>query len=248
MDEYALEFEDVRKVYVTPGLFRHRRTTGLDGLTLRIRTGEFFGLLGLNASGKTTSMKLALGLLKPSSGAVRLFGRDPAERSTLHRAGFLPELPYFYSHLTPEEALRFYGRLSGLSNRTLDGAVGPVLRRVGLEARRSQRVAEFSKGLRQRLGLAQALLHDPGLLILDEPVSGLDPLAIREVRELLNALRGEGKTVFLSSHSISEVENLCDRVGILRTGRLVRVVERAEWQGRSGALEEILVGAVEPER
>jgi ABC-2 type transport system ATP-binding protein len=237
----------VTKVYVTPGLLRDRRTLGLDRLSLEIRPNEFVGILGLNGSGKTTSMKLGLGLLRPTSGRVRLFGRDPAARDALNLVGYLPELPYFYSQLTPAEALRFYGRLSGMSSSRLAERIPRTLERVGLAKRANQRAGEFSKGMRQRLGLAQALLHDPRLLILDEPVSGLDPIAIKEMRDLLRSLRGEGKSIFLASHSISEVENLCDRVAILQRGRLVRVVEKSEWRSQPGALETILVDSVEPE-
>jgi ABC-2 type transport system ATP-binding protein len=192
-------------------------------------------------------MKLGLGLLRPTKGKVRLFGHDPAAREALNLVGYLPELPYFYSHLTPAEALRFYGRLSGLPEVELDQRIARTLERVGLARRSAQRVGEFSKGLRQRLGLAQALLHDPKLLILDEPVSGLDPIAIKEMRDLLRGLREDGKSVFLSSHSISEVENLCDRVAILQRGRLVKLVERSEWKSQPGRLESILVESVTPE-
>lgn len=245
ISELPLRFEGVRKEYATPGLFGSHRTFGVDGLDMEIQRGEFFGLLGLNGSGKTTTMKLALGLLRPTTGRVCLFGQDPCEGTTLQHVGFLPELPYFYSHLNPTEALRFYGRLSRMDQTELMERIPLLLERVGLWKRRSLRVAEFSKGLLQRLGLAQAMLHDPSLLILDEPVSGLDPLAIKETRDLLRGLRKQGKTVFLSSHSISEVEILCNRVGILSAGRLVRTVESSEWARRRGALEDILVETVQ---
>ncbi len=239
-----LVFESASKVYRLPGFWRAKEQPGLRGLSLEIKAGEVFGLLGLNGSGKTTTMKLALGLLRPTSGKVSLFGRDPWQRASLDRVGFLPELPAFYPYLTPAQALAFYGRLSALPARELDGRVRRALERVGLGAARDRKLLGFSKGMLQRVGMAQALLHEPDLLILDEPVSGLDPLAIKESREVLKAFNEEGRTIVLSSHSISEVEALCHRVAILTGGRLARVVASEEWKGRPGRLEEIFVETV----
>lgn len=227
----ALRFESVTKTYERSHLGRVTRTRGVESLDLSVAAGEAFGLLGLNGSGKTTTFKLALGLLRASTGRVSVLGQEPSDRAALRRIGYLPELPYFYSYLTPRESLRFYGRLSGLSGADLERRIASALELVKLTAAGDRKVGEFSKGMVQRVGLAQAVLHDPDVVILDEPVSGLDPLAIKEFRDLLSSLSARGKTLLISSHSISEVERLCHRVGILKEGRLVRLLSQAEWAG-----------------
>ncbi|MBI5596065.1 MAG: ABC transporter ATP-binding protein [Elusimicrobia bacterium] len=244
----ALRYSAVVKDYEKSHLGRVTRTRALDGLDLEVRAGEIYGLLGLNGNGKTTTMKLALGLLRPSAGEISVFGRLPGSAESLCDVGYLPELPYFYPYLSPREALRFYGALSGLVSEDLDGLVGPALEKVGLTAAADRKIGEFSKGMLQRLGLAQAILHRPRLVLLDEPVSGLDPLAVHDVRGLLRALNEEGCSLLMASHSISDVERLCARVGILVNGRLARVVEQAEWAGESGQLERIFVETVRPAR
>ncbi|MFA6003617.1 MAG: ABC transporter ATP-binding protein [Elusimicrobiota bacterium] len=240
----ALDFKSVTKTYSRSHLGRTTRTRGIVELSLSVPEGESFGLLGLNGSGKTTTFKLALGLLRPTSGEVRIIGRPPADAVVLAHVGFLPELPYFYPFLSPAEALRFYGRLSGLGGSELSGRIAQVLELVGLAAQRDRRMGDFSKGMVQRVGLAQAVLHDPKLIILDEPVSGLDPLAIKEFRDLLGVLRGQGKTLIVSSHSISELERLCDRVGILKDGRLTRTIAHTEWESAPEGLEGLFIEAV----
>lgn len=242
----ALRYGAVVKDYERSHLGRVTRTRALDGLDLDVREGEVYGLLGLNGNGKTTTMKLALGLLRPSAGTVSVFGRQPGPPDSLCDVGYLPELPYFYPYLTPREALRFYGALSGLDAGELDERIGPTLEKVGLAASADRRTAEFSKGMLQRLGLAQAVLHRPRLILLDEPVSGLDPLAVHDVRGLLRGLNEEGCTLLMASHSISDVERLCHRVGILVKGRLARVVEQSEWAPEPGRLESIFVETVRP--
>lgn len=244
MSRHAVSFAGVEKVYRRPGLLGSRYTTGVKNLSFEVAPGEVAGLLGLNGAGKTTIMKLLTGLLFPTSGKVRVFGHSPEEAAAKARVGYLPELPYFPPQVRPAEALAYYGRLSGLSGSALASAAEGAMRRTGLEPHAAKRVSEFSKGMLQRLGLAQALLHSPDLLVLDEPVSGLDPLAIHDIRGLLAGLNGEGRAVFLSSHSISEVEKLCDRVFIMVRGELARTVRRAEWEASSGGLESIFVGAV----
>lgn len=214
----ALSFKGVTKTYRRSHLGRDYYNRGIEDLSLDIAAGEAFGLLGLNGSGKTTTFKLALGLLKPTSGKVSA----PPPREV----GYLPELPYFYPYLSVSETLSFYAKLSGL----LDPPIARVLDSYGLSALKDKRMSELSKGLLQRVGLAQAVLHEPDLLVLDEPVSGLDPLAIKDFRDGLQRLNEGGKTILLSSHSISEVEKLCHRVGILKDGRLARVLERREWE------------------
>jgi len=240
----VLELRRVTKTYSRSHLGRTAYSRGIVELDLTVPEGESFGLLGLNGSGKTTTFKLVLGLLRPTSGEVRVLGRSPHESATLAQVGFLPELPYFYPFLTPCEALGFYGRLSGLKEEELPERIARTLEVVGLGAHAERRMGEFSKGMVQRVGLAQAVLHDPRLVILDEPVSGLDPLAITEFREFLGGLRGRGKTLVVSSHSISELEKLCDRVGILKEGRLVRTIAQKEWEAAGAGLEGLFVETV----
>lgn len=239
--EAVLSFQNVTKTYSYSHLGKTTLTRGVEDLGLEIRAGEAFGLLGLNGSGKTTTFKLALGLLAPTAGQVRILGHSPSDQRAHAQIGFLPELPYFYPFLSPEESLRFYGRLSRIPEAELPGKIVAALDQVGLARHARRKVGEFSKGMLQRVGLAQAVLHDPRLLILDEPVSGLDPLAIKQFRDLLFGLNARGKTLVVSSHSISEIEKLCHRVGILKEGRLVRVLEQKEW---SRGLEDLFVETI----
>ncbi|MBI5201214.1 MAG: ABC transporter ATP-binding protein [Elusimicrobia bacterium] len=240
----ALRFERVTKQYLYSHLGRTTVSRGIEDLDLAVAEGGALGLLGLNGSGKTTTMKLALGLLNPTKGAVTVFGRTAGTRETHQLMGYLPELPYFYPYLTPVETLSLFGKLSGLSPVDLKSRIPEVLEQVGLGASRDRRMSQFSKGMLQRVGMAQAILHEPKLLLLDEPVSGLDPLAIAEFRSLLVALREKGKALLISSHSISEVERVCDRAAILVEGKLVRIVEQADWASHPGRLEELFVETV----
>lgn len=242
-----LSFERASKEYVRSHLGRKTVSKGVEDLSLRLEEGEVFGLLGLNGQGKTTAMKLALGLLTPTSGEVRVFGASPCDPRSLASIGFLPELPYFYPYLTPRESLEYYGRLSRIPEGLLRDKVDRALDAVGLGAAAGRKASEFSKGMLQRLGLAQATLHEPRLLLLDEPVSGLDPLAIHDVRAFLWELHRKGCTILLSSHSISDVERLCGRVGILKGGRLARVLESAEWSSQEGGLERLFIDTVRGE-
>jgi len=196
------------------------RKVAVSGLDLSVGRGEIFGLLGPNGAGKTTTLKAMIGLLRPDAGSVRLFGRPPSDVSARARVGFLPENPYFYDYLTAPEFLDFYGRLHGFDKRERSRRVESTLERVGLGNRPKQALRKFSKGMVQRLGLAQSILHDPDLVILDEPMSGLDPIGRREVRDLILGLRDAGKTVFFSSHILQDAELICDRVGIVVEGRL----------------------------
>ncbi len=240
-----LVFASVGKVYEQSHLGRTTRQQALRSASFEIRAGEIFGLLGLNGSGKTTTFKIALGLIQPSQGEARLFGLSPARAQARRKAGYLPEVPVFSQHLSCEQILAFYGGLSGLGGRLLETRIADTLDLCGLKLLRRRRVRELSKGYRQRLGLAQAILHNPELLILDEPASGLDPLAILEMRRAIEHLNGTLKTsILLSSHSISEIERLCDRVAILREGRLVKVLEKSAWKEAQGGLEDIFVAAV----
>ncbi|OGR63094.1 MAG: hypothetical protein A2X31_13485 [Elusimicrobia bacterium GWB2_63_22] len=244
MSQHAVSFAGVEKTYRRPRLLGASYHTAIKDLSFEIPAGEVTGLLGLNGAGKTTIMKLICGLLFPDAGRVKVFGHSPSGSEAKSKVGFLPELPYFPPQVRPSQALEYYGRLSGLSGAGLGAAVEAAMRKTGLEPHAGKRVSEFSKGMLQRLGLAQALLHSPDLLILDEPVSGLDPLAIHDIRQLLAAISAEGRTIFLSSHSISEVEKLAGRVLIMVRGRLERTVRRAEWEAAPGGLEAIFVEAV----
>jgi ABC-2 type transport system ATP-binding protein len=209
----------------------------LIGLTLEVPRGEIYGFLGPNGAGKTTTIKLLLGLIRPTAGGGDVLGHPLGSVEARRRAGFLPESPYFYEYLRGDELLNYYGSLFGLSHRLRRERVESLLRLVGLWEQRQLSVRKYSRGMLQRLGLAQALINDPDLVILDEPAGGLDPIGRREMRDILLSLRDRGKTVFLSSHILAEVETVCDRVAILSHGALVAV----------GRIGELLAGGREME-
>jgi len=223
------------------------RKVVLDGLDLAVERGEIFGLLGRNGAGKTTTIKLMLGLLRPDGGSIRLLGRPPSDPRARACLGFLPENPYFYDYLTAEEFLDFYGRLQGIPAATRRKRVADTLRRVGLEGRGRVALRKFSKGMTQRLGLAQAIQHDPELVILDEPMSGLDPIGRREVRDLILSLKAQGKTIFFSSHILQDAEMICDRVAILERGRLQSVGRMDEMVNRTVRWFEVSIRGALPE-
>ncbi len=200
--------------------FRRRRILALDQLNLEVKEGEIFGFLGPNGAGKTTTLKILMGFIRPTSGTARLFGEEIGDVRVKQRIGFLPESPYFYDYLTATEFLSFYGRLFGLGKKIIEERTTILLKQVGLESCGRLQLRKFSKGMLQRIGIAQALVNDPQLVILDEPMSGLDPVGRKEVRDLILQLKEQGKTIFFSSHIIPDVEMLCDRVGILVRGRL----------------------------
>jgi ABC-2 type transport system ATP-binding protein len=190
------------------------------GLNLSVRAGEVFGFLGPNGAGKTTTMNVLLGFVAPTRGTAHLFGVNVREPIARQRIGYLPELTYYYRFLSAEELLRFYARIFGLSPAETERRIDRLLKLVELEPARKRLIKTYSKGMQQRVGLAQALINDPDLLILDEPTSGLDPLGRMKVREIIQRLRDEGKTVFFSSHELGEVETVCDRVAIINQGEL----------------------------
>jgi ABC-2 type transport system ATP-binding protein len=192
------------------------------GLDLDVERGEVFGLLGPNGSGKTTTIKMALGLLWPTSGEVRVFGRDPRETAARSRVGFLPEETYLHRFLSADETLEFHARLFDIPRRERKLRADALIERVGLAHARRRPIREYSRGMGRRIGLAQALINDPDLVLLDEPTAGLDPIATREVKDLIRELRSEGRTVLLSSHLLADVEDVCDRIAILDAGKLVR--------------------------
>ena len=218
----ALETSGLSKSYPTGVLHRGRRSA-LEELTLSVPRGEVFGYLGPNGAGKTTTLKLLLGLLRADRGSARVLGVPYTERAWRYRAGYLPENPYLYDYLTPHEYLDYAGRLFGMPASERRERSAELLRRVGLAESARVPMRRFSKGMLQRAGLAQALLNDPELVFLDEPMSGLDPIGRHMVKEVILDLRSRGRTVFFSTHILSDAESLCDRVGLLRAGRLVTV-------------------------
>ncbi len=240
----AAELRNVSKVYRKRHLGRLTLSPGVDSISLTVQEGEVFGLLGLNGAGKTTTIKLLLGLLFPTAGEVRLFDTLLPRLDVMQRLGYLPELPSFYKYLTVNELLQLYGHLSGLSSAAIRERSGPVISRVGLNHQEHKRLRDYSKGMLQRAGLAQAILHDPQLLVLDEPVSGLDPLGLKDMRQLLVDLNAQGKTIFFSSHIISEAEKLCHRVGIIHRGRLARIINRSDWESSAGRLEDLFLETI----
>jgi ABC-2 type transport system ATP-binding protein len=216
----AIETIDLTKDY-TVGFWRQRSRRALDRLSLQMEAGEVFGFLGPNGAGKTTTLKLLLQLVFPTSGEARILGRPPGDLAAKRRLGYLPENPYFYDYLTAEELLTYFGGLLGLSAADRRQRVSTLLDEVGLGSERRLQLRKFSKGMLQRVGIAQALLNEPDLVILDEPMSGLDPLGRRDVRALILRLRDRGCSVFFSSHVLSDAETLCSRVAILAKGQLV---------------------------
>lgn len=215
----AIEILDLEKSYLV-GFWRKRPKLALRPLRLTIEEGEVFGFLGPNGAGKTTTLKLLMGLVFPTAGTARILGRDIDDPAVKAQIGFLPEQPYFYDHLSARELLHYYAQLSGVPARGRSARVEQMLTRVGLSDSAGVQLRKFSKGMLQRVGLAQAILHDPKLVFLDEPMSGLDPMGRREVRDLIQELRNEGKTVFFSTHILSDAEALCDRVGVIHLGEL----------------------------
>jgi ABC-2 type transport system ATP-binding protein len=215
----AIEILGLEKTYLV-GFWRKRPKRALHPLHLTVEEGEVFGFLGPNGAGKTTTLKMLMGLVFPTSGSARLLGRDWTDPEVKAQIGFLPEQPYFYDYLTAHELLNYYGQLSGVPGKDRKRRIDEVLQRVGLTDVKGVQLRKFSKGMLQRAGIAQAILHDPKLVFFDEPMSGLDPMGRREVRDLMEQLKHEGKTVFFSTHILSDAEALCDRVAIIHQGEL----------------------------
>ena len=222
----------------------------LDGLSLSVHKGEIYGFLGPNGAGKTTTLKILMGLMFTTRGKAEVLGKPAGDVQIRRQIGFLPESPYFYDYLTAEEFLAFYGHLAGLGRIVLGQRVTHLLELVGLTEARTRQLRKFSKGMLQRVGLAQALIHDPELVILDEPMSGLDPIGRKQVRDVILSLRDQGKTVFFSTHIIPDVEMICDRVGmvvkgkLLATGRVDELVSHGHTQSVEIVCEGIRVGTV----
>jgi ABC-2 type transport system ATP-binding protein len=220
MTEPAVAVIGVTKIFAVP--FQRRSVVAVRDLSLQVSAGQIYGLLGPNGSGKSTTLKIILGLVSPTKGTTKIFGRDSNRVASREAVGFLPESPYFYKYLTGAETLRFYGKLCGVGGAKLRGRVDELLELVGLTSARDRRLAGYSKGMLQRIGLAQALVQEPRLLVLDEPTAGVDPAGAREIRDLILDLKRRGITVLLSSHLLEQVQEICDRVGILANGVLVR--------------------------
>ncbi len=230
-DSNVLEIIELTKVF--RDFWGRDRVKAVDGLNLDVKRGEVFGLLGPNGSGKTTTVRIVLGLLFPTNGAVRLFGRSPREVDVKQRVGYMPEESNLYSYLNAEETLDFFARLFGLARSERRRRAEALIDMVGLKRARMRPVGEYSKGMARRIGLAQSLINDPDLLILDEPTTGLDPVGAREMKDLILTLRDRGKTIFLCSHLLADVEEVCDRIAILYGGK----------QRALGPVEKLLVAA-----
>lgn len=228
---HAIEILSLEKVYQV-GFWRKRPKRALHPLNLTVKEGEIFGFLGPNGAGKTTTLKMLMGLVFPTGGSAKILGMELDDPRMKVQIGFLPEQPYFYDYLTARELLHYYGRLSGVDSQTLNARVDSALNQVGLKDSANVQLRKFSKGMLQRAGIAQAILHEPRVVFLDEPMSGLDPMGRREVRVLIEQLKSEGKTVFFSTHILSDAEALCDRVAILNQGTLRGV----------GSVEELTAG------
>ncbi len=243
----VIAFEGLRVTYPTK-LRGQAATEAVKGLTLSVRAGEVFGFLGPNGAGKTTSMNVLLGFIPPTAGTARLFGVDVRSPVARKRIGYLPELTYYYKFLSAEELLRFYGRIFKIPRAERERRIDSILKLVGLEHARGRLIKTYSKGMQQRVGLAQALINEPDLLIFDEPTSGLDPIGRMQIRGIIQQLKDAGKTVFFSSHELGEVETVCDRVAILDRGELKaegRIEDLTRGKGNLEAVFLEVIGARE---
>jgi ABC-2 type transport system ATP-binding protein len=242
--DVILQTENLCVEYRTRGLKLEIRPA-LKELNLSIQAGEIFGFLGPNGAGKTTAINVLLGFIPPTRGTAYLFGIDVHQPIARQRIGYLPEMTYYYKFLTAEELLRFYARIFGLSPSEADKRIDRLLKLVELEPARRRLIGTYSKGMQQRVGIAQALINNPDLLILDEPTSGLDPLGRMKVREIIQRLKNDGKTVFFSSHELGEVETVCDRVAIINQGELKVLGRVGELVAQHGAnLEKVFLDII----
>jgi ABC-2 type transport system ATP-binding protein len=216
----AVRIENLTKIFPVP--LRRQRVTAVRNISFEVRPGEVYGLLGPNGSGKSTTLKILLGLVTPNQGRAMIFGQDSRDYHSRRDVGFLPENPYFYKFLTAAETLRFYGKVCGMGGTLLTKRIDELIHLVGLEDARDRRIGGFSKGMLQRIGLAQALIQDPRLVVLDEPTAGVDPAGSHQIRDLILDLKKRGKTVLLTSHLLEQVQEICDRVGIMARGEMIR--------------------------
>lgn len=225
-----VEVKDLHKVYKVG--IRRKKFVGVNGVSFEVFPGEIFGIVGPNGAGKTSTIKILTGLMKPTSGYARMFGEPVDHIESRRRLGYLPEGPYFYEHLKAPELLRYYGQLHGLDSATMNKRIPELIDRVGLSHATDRPLKKFSKGMRQRAGLAQALINNPELVILDEPQSGLDPVGRKEVRDLIFELKQQGKTVIFSSHILPDVEAVCDRVALFHKGEIKEIGSLDELMSR----------------
>ncbi len=225
----AVKIDRLVKRFKMPSV-RRQEVLAVDDISFEVASGEVYGLIGPNGSGKSTTMKVILGLLKPTQGTSQVYGIDSCYTESRLDVGFLPENPYFYKHMTGAETLAFYGQLCGLNGAALRDRIGELLKMVDLEGARDRRLGGYSKGMLQRIGLAQALINRPRLVVLDEPTAGVDPAGSRKIRDLILEMKAQGISVILSSHLLEQVQEVCDRVGIIFRGKMVR----------EGSLSEIL--------
>jgi ABC-2 type transport system ATP-binding protein len=245
MREPVVRVEEVVKDF-RPG-FGLRRRRVLHAISFGVQEGEIFGFVGPNGAGKTTTLKLLMGLIRPTAGRASVLGHDVSETEFRRHVGFLPENPYFYDYLSGRETLHFYARLCGVPRRQRAARVDALLSWVGLSQAADARLRTYSKGMQQRVGIAQALVHDPKVVFLDEPMSGLDPIGRAEIRDLILRLRGEGKTVFMNTHILSDVETLCDRVAIIARGRIRHEGPIGDFLAAGSHETDLVVSGLSPE-
>jgi len=229
-----------------PG-FGLRRTRVLHGVSFNVKEGEIFGFVGPNGAGKTTTLKVLMGLISATSGSARILGRGVDETDFRRHIGFLPENPYFYTFLTAREILHFYAKLSGMAGAKRTERVETLLQWVGLEDAADARLRTYSKGMLQRVGIAQALVHDPSVVFLDEPMSGLDPLGRKEIRDIILRLKGEGKTVLMNTHILSDVEMICDRVAIIVKGKIRYQGRIEDFLAEDDMMSDVVLSGISPE-
>lgn len=220
MSSPAVDIKNLVKEF--PTAIRRKKHRAVDDVSLRIEPGQVYGLIGPNGSGKSTTMKALLGLLSPTSGTCEIFGKNSLKTDSRKDVGYLPENPYFYKHLTGRETLKFYGKLCGMKGAALTERIDELLALTSLTEAGERRLAGYSKGMLQRIGLAQAMIQSPRLLILDEPTAGVDPLGSRQIRDLILELKEKGITVFLCSHLLEQVQEICDTIGIIHQGKMLK--------------------------
>lgn len=236
---HAIEIDNLTKSYPV-GFWKKQFRPALKGLSLKVERGETFGFIGPNGAGKTTTLKLLMGIIFPTAGSAHILGKDIADAEIKKKVGFLPEQPYFYDYLNPSELLDYYASLSGVSATERKKRIPELLERVGLADSARKQLRKFSKGMLQRVGIAQAIIHDPEVIFLDEPMSGLDPIGRHEIREMIQGLKDAGKTIFFSTHILSDAEALCDRVAVVHKGELRGIGVMSELRSSTGGKTEVI--------